>query len=145
MSAAERKPDADDLYVSSNAKAGPVTRYSVPARSGQSVFIGAMRSNSNPKVIDYDEQLVTLIPGDEVRKYLSEYSNALKDGALVKRSREDYLAQERAQEEADKKADAERAKQREAQAKAQLEAEEKAKREAEKAAAAEQTPPTDNT
>lgn len=93
--------DPDVLFVSCNPKAGPVTRY------GTQTYIGATRPNllnekgeplpGSGKVIKYDTDAVIMIPGDEARRYLREYSKALRTGDLVKRTRDDFEKREAAE------------------------------------------------
>jgi len=84
--AAKLEPNPLDLYVSSVEKAGPVTRFGMPPGS----FIGAARSFTNAKQITYNEAEVVFIPGNERRRFLSEYDGAIASGSLIKRSQADY-------------------------------------------------------
>jgi Pyruvate/2-oxoacid:ferredoxin oxidoreductase gamma subunit len=75
------------LFVSC-VEGQPATRY------GTRTLIGAERRHDDPRVIDYDPDIIVAIPADELQRYRREYSDMLRDGALVQRSAEDWVAQE---------------------------------------------------
>ncbi len=89
------------LYVSSNSKEGPVTRYGLGSSPGTFNYIGATRTAATgAKNIIFDEELVVKIPAAEARRYLAEYSRAIRSGALIVREFSDYAAQQKAEAEA---------------------------------------------
>lgn len=80
------------LFVSS-VEGALVTRY------GSRTLIGATRT---PTSIEWDTELITAIPTDEYERFRREYDRALRDGSLVERSAEDWLAQHQLHEEQDR-------------------------------------------
>lgn len=90
------KPPAGTLFVSCNPAEGPVTRWGIATRPGSFVYIGAERSSEDPKVINYDPELIVMIPADEAGLYLREYNRALASKALIARSFEQYAKQQAA-------------------------------------------------
>jgi hypothetical protein len=88
------------LYVSSNEKEGPVTRYGLGISAGSFNYIGATRTAATgAKTIVFDEALIVKIPPAEAARFLAEYSRAISSGALRERSFEDYAKQLKADDE----------------------------------------------
>lgn len=80
-------PRAFGLFVSA-VEGQPVRRYGTPS------MIGAERTVAAPNVITYDTALVVAIPVEESDRYLREYTRALRDGSLIQRTAEEWLAQQ---------------------------------------------------
>lgn len=106
---AELKHKEGALYVSSCAEQGPVTRHGMAKARGSFHYFGATRSSANPNVVEFDEDIITMIPADEAITYAREYGRALATGALKRRKFDEYAAQQaafarvlKAEEEAEK-------------------------------------------
>jgi hypothetical protein len=96
------------LYVSPVA-GHTVRRFGAPPNT----YIGAKRVG---KQMEWDEWKIVPIPENEARKYRAEYEGAITDGALKRRTADEYKAQ---QEDLPKKREEARKKKREeAEAKA---------------------------
>jgi len=106
-----RGEDPEDAFFSCVPTAGPVTRH-----GGSGAYIGARRDNEAEGGITYDPSIVVMIPGADMRRYSREYGRALRDGALVERSRAEYRAQMRTELEIIEAAQAAKRARREAEA-----------------------------
>lgn len=73
------------LYVSCNPKEGPVARF-----GARGVMIGASRSATTPKQIDYRPEEVVAIDGVEYKRHEQEYTGALASGALIRRTKAEH-------------------------------------------------------
>lgn len=73
------------VYVSCNPKEGPVARY-----SARGAIIGAIRDARKPKEIAYNPEEVVEIPGAEFAEFQQEYGEALRSGALIRRTKADF-------------------------------------------------------
>ena len=117
-----------DLYVSS-VKGAAVTRYStmVPGKRA-GLLIGAERDSENPKRLTWDTELIVKIPAQEYAQFRKEYDKALHAKCLMKRSEQEYSAQQKQFEEKAKQDAEERAtRKREAEEAAAKKAEEVAR------------------
>jgi hypothetical protein len=77
----------DDLFVSS-VDGQPCHRF------GGGVLIGAERDPAEPKKLRYNSAEVVRIPAAEARRFGREYERLISDGALTRRTREDFVAWE---------------------------------------------------
>lgn len=75
------------LFVSAVAGA-PVTRF------GTHTLVGAERRLMQPTIIDYDPSRVVAISHPEYARYRREYERAIRDGSLIRRTVEDWQAQQ---------------------------------------------------
>jgi hypothetical protein len=82
------------LYVSPVA-GHTVRRFGAPPNT----YIGAKRVG---KQMEWDEWKIVPIPENEARKYRAEYEGAITDGALKRRTADEYKAQQEAREKARK-------------------------------------------
>lgn len=76
------------LYVSS-VEGRLVSRLGI--KTGQ--YIGAYRDLTDPSIIVWDTNAIIPISEKEFRLYRREYERALTNRSLIKRSREEWLAQ----------------------------------------------------
>lgn len=81
------------LFVSS-VEGSLVTRY------GTATFIGAERSATDPRAVEWHPDQVVAIPHDEYRKFRREYLRALREGSLVERTADEWNRQNTAAAEA---------------------------------------------
>lgn len=120
------------VYLSA-VKGHLVPRFSTLTSPAGRTNIGVKRDEKGAVV--YDERAVVCIPIAEFNRHRKEYHRAIDDGALKKRTREDFDAYRAEVDKADAEAEAKR-KANEAKAKAEAEAAAKSKAETDAAAKA---------
>jgi hypothetical protein len=100
--------DVDDLYLSCVLGKGVVTRFGATGAT----FIGARRDPSAEGGISYHPEQVVRVPGSDARRYAREYQRVLSEGAVLIRSREEYVAYRKQRDEALRAAKEQRAQAR---------------------------------
>jgi hypothetical protein len=92
---------SEDLYVSS-VNGHAVARFGSGSERVPNLLIGASRDPLKPTEIAWNEDAVVRIPEAEATRYAREYGEAIEDGALKKRTKAEWDAQEAARAQADK-------------------------------------------
>lgn len=78
-------------------------------RFGTGQWIGAVPAPKSGRGYEWNTELVVMIPADERRKHAQAYEREIREGSLIKRTEEDFLAQtKRAKAKAKAGADAQK-------------------------------------